>query len=537
MAAEPREASDAPEDVPGLVRAARVLRERWWIVAICAVVCVAVSVAYLERQPKQYTATSKLQFTANSIPSQVAGVPQNQTIDPEGEKATNLQLVTATPVAELVVKELKLSKSASEVLSQISASNPNDDYIVDIAATDTSPERAAALANAFAQQYVVYSQRENEAQLIKGEQLINQKLAQLPSGDTVDRANLQALSQKLLLLQAVQTGNAKVIATATPPGSPSAPKIKSTAIVALVVGLLLGVGLIFLLEVIDRRIKTLEELERFYRLPALASIPHLPRRVRDERSRELILEPFRILRNGLPLLAPGGHPKTILVTSAVAGEGKTTIAVGLARASAVGGRNVILVEADLRRPSVSSSLEMGPNTASGLTTVLFGDSDPLELLTPVPDVERLHVLRSGPVPLNAVDMLRSDRLTGVFERLAAHADLLIVDAAPLCPVVDTRTLLDEVDIDACLVVARLGVTTRDQARNARVVLERRRLTRVGLVANDPSAALDGYYYDRRTAANPGEQSAETPSENGHRTAAGSNPRVDPSGRRARGNRR
>ncbi len=525
MAAEQREGTGAPEDVPGLVRAARVLRERWWIVAICAVVCLGVAVAYLERQPKEYTATSKLQFTANSIPSQVAGVPQNQTIDPEGEKATNLQLVTATPVAELVVKELKLSKSPSAVLSQISASNPNDDYIVDIAATDTSPERATALANAFAQQYVVYSQRENEAQLIKGEQLINQKLSQLPSGDTVDRANLQALYQKLLLLQAVQTGNAKVIATATPPGSPSAPKVKSTAIVALVVGLLLGIGLVFLLDVIDRRIRSLEELEQFYRLPALASIPYLPRHVRDERSRELALEPFRILRNGLPLLSPGGHPKTILVTSAVAGEGKTTIAVGLARASALGGQDVILVEADLRRPSVSSSLGLGPNTSPGLTTALFGDSDPLELLAPVPDVGRLHVLRSGPVPLNAVDMLHSDRLTGVFERLASHADLVVIDAAPLCPVVDTRTLLDEVDVGACLVVARIGATTRDQARSARVVLERRRLTGVGLVANDPSAALDGYYYDRRAAA---DASAGESQENGRRGA------IDSGGDAARG---
>ncbi|HEX3692047.1 MAG TPA: GNVR domain-containing protein [Solirubrobacteraceae bacterium] len=508
MTPEQREGTGAPEEVPGLLRAARVVRERWWIVAICAAVCLLVTVAYLESRPKEYTATSKLQFTANSIPSQVAGVPQNQTIDPEGEKATNLQLVTATPVAELVVKALKLSKSPSSVLDQIAASNPNNDYIVDVAATDTSPERAAALANAFAQQYVVYSQRENEAQLIKGEQLINQKLAQLPSGDTADRANLQALYQKLLLLQAVQTGNAKVIATATPPGSPSAPKIKSSAVVALIVGLLLGIGLIFLLDVIDRRVKSLDELERFYRLPALASIPHLPRHVRDERDRELTLEPFRILRNGLPLLSPGGHPKTVLVTSAVAGEGKTTTAVGLARASALAGQDVILVEADLRRPSVSSSLEMGPNTAPGLTTALFGDSDPLELLTPVPGVERLHVLRSGPVPLNAVDMLRSERLTGVFERLASRADLLVIDAAPLCPVVDTRTLLDAVEIDACLVVGRIGVTTRDQARGAHVVLERRPLSGVGLVVNDPSAALDGYYYDRRAARTADEEAGE-----------------------------
>lgn len=519
MNPEQQQSSSTPTDVPGLVRAARVLRERWWVVAICALVSLLVAVVYLERQPKEYTATAKLQFIANSIPSQVAGVPQNQSIDPEGEKATNLQLVTATPVAELVIKALGLRTRPSALLEQISASNPNDDYIVDVAATDTSPTRAARIANAFAQQYVVYSQRENESQLIKGEELINRKLSQLSSTDTIDRTNLQALYQKLLLLQAVQTGNAKVIATATAPGAPSSPKTKATAVVALVVGLLLGLGLIFLLDVIDRRVKSLEELEQLYQLPAVASIPQLPRRAQGERAQELALEPFRILRNGLPLLSPAGQVKTVLVTSAVAGEGKTTIALGLARASALGGADVILVEADLRRPSVSSSLEMGASTAPGLTTALFGDSDPLELLNPASGIERLQVLRSGPVPLHAADMLRSERLAGVFARLASNADLVVIDAAPLCPVVDTRTLLDDVEIDACLVVARIGDTTRDQARAARQVLERRRLVGIGigLVGNDPGAALDTYYYDRRSSSASDSEVAE--SDEGERVGA------------------
>lgn len=490
----PRDRVSTTSEVPGIVQALRVLRERWWVIAICAVVSLMSALIYVERQPKQYTATAKLQFTSNNIPSQVAGVPESQSIDPEGEKATNLQLVTATPVAAQVIKALKLDTTPAALLEEVSASNPNNDYIVDVSVTDAQARRAATIANSFAEQYVVYSQQEKEAQLARGEQLINQKLSQLPIGDTVDRANLRSLSQKLLLLQAVQTGNARVVGTATIPGSPSSPKVKSTVLVALIVGLLLGVGLAFLLNLIDRRAKSLEELEQLYGLPAMTSIPRLPRRMQTAQEFEPALEPFRILHNGLALVGHGKHVKTVLVTSAVAGEGKTTVALGLARAIALSGQHVILVDADLRRPSVGSQLGLTDSSQQGLTSALFREADPLDLLSSPPeDVDRLQVLTSGPVPLHAGDMLRSDRLADVFATLAATADLVVIDAAPLLPVVDTRTLLDQVAIDACLIVGRVGTTTRDQTRRVRAVLERRQLSGVGLVVNDPNETGSTYY--------------------------------------------
>jgi polysaccharide biosynthesis transport protein len=483
-----------PSEVPGIVQALRVLRERWWVIAICGLVAMVSALVYVERQPKQYTATSKLQFTSNNIPSQVAGVPESQSIDPEGEKATNLQLVTTTPVATQVIKTLKLNTTAPELLEEVTASNPNNDYIVDVSVTDAHPGRAAAIANAFAEQYVIYSQQEKEAQLVRGEQLINQKLAQLPPDDTTDRANLRNLSQKLLLLQAVQTGNAKVVGTATVPGSPSSPKVKSTVLIALIVGLLLGVGLAFLLNLIDRRVKSLEELEQLYGLPAMASIPQLPRRMQTGREFEPALEPFRILHNGLALVAQGKKVKVVLLTSAVAGEGKTTAAIGLARASALSGLKVILVDADLRRPSLGAQLGLTSSREEGLTTALFQGKDPLDLLSsPEDEVDQLQVLTSGPVPLHATDMLRSDQLSDVFAAIAAAADIVVIDAAPLLPVVDTRTLLDEVAIDACLIVGRVGTTTRDQTRRVRTVLDRRKLTGLGLVVNDPTETGTTYY--------------------------------------------
>jgi polysaccharide biosynthesis transport protein len=492
---KPAHETSTSAEVPGLVRVLKVLRERWWVVLLCPIVALAVAVVYVERQPKQYTAVAKLQFSNNSLPSQVAGVSGSQSVDPEGEKATNVELVTTPPVAELVVKSLKLKMTSGELLEQVSASNPQNDYIVDISVTDSDPGQAATIANAFARQYVVYSEAQNINQLVKGEQLITRKIEQLPSTDTVDRANLLGLYQKLLLLQSVQSGNAQVVSTAAIPGSPSSPKKKSTAIIALVLGLLLGIGLAFVLDLIDRRVKSWEEFEELYGIPALASIPRLPRRPRSARDLEIALEPFRILNNGLSLLPHAGSIDTVVVTSAIAGEGKTSVALGLARAAAYSEREVILVEADLRRPSLEQRLDL-PKSPHGLTSALHNGVNPMELLRePIPDLQGyFRLLSSGPIPLNATNLMASKRLIEIFETLASHADLVVIDSAPLLPVADTRVLLDGTNFDACLVVGRAGVTTRDQVHRARLVVERLHLKSVGLVVNTLDEMTDGYGY-------------------------------------------
>ncbi len=363
-------------ETPGLVRALQVLRERWLVIVLCALVSLVAAVAYVEHKPNQYTATSSLQFTTNSIPSQVAGVGSGQSLDPEGEKNTNVQLVTTTPVAALVIRALGLKTTPAELLGEVSASDPQSDYIVDIAVTHENPRLAAKIANSFAQQYVTYSQRQNEEQLIKGQQLIARRSAQLPPGDTADRANLNALSQKLLLLQAVATANARVANVASIPESPSSPNRKATAAVAVIFGLLLGIGLAFLFNLLTTRVKSWEEIEEMYGVRSLAGIPQRGR-ADTRREQDVELEPFRILHNGLSLLAPDGTVKTVLVTSAVSGEGKTTVAIGLANAAAQSGIDVVLVEADLRRPTFSQRLRVD-SRAHGLVDALFNDEDPLE---------------------------------------------------------------------------------------------------------------------------------------------------------------
>ena len=195
--AAPAHETSTSTETPGS-RALCMFGERWWVVALCPIVALVVAAIYVECQPAQYTATAKLQFVSNSLPSQVAGVSGEQVVDPEGVKATDVQLVTTPPVAALVVSQLKLKMTPNELLEEVSASNPQNDYIVDVTATVGNPHEAAAIANAFAEQYVLYSQTQNVEQLVKGEQLITHKIEELPPSDTVDRANLRGLYQKLL---------------------------------------------------------------------------------------------------------------------------------------------------------------------------------------------------------------------------------------------------------------------------------------------------------------------------------------------------
>ena len=140
------------------------------------------------------------------------------------------------------------------------------------------------------------------------------------------------------------------------------------------------------------------------------------------------------------------------------------MALGL-RAAAYSEREVILVEADLRRPSLEQRLDLS-RSPHGLTSALYNGENPLDLLrAPFPDLQSsFRFLSSGPIPLNATNLMASGRLVEIFETLASHADLVVIDSAPLLPVADTRVLLDSIDLDTCLLVGRAGITTRDQVR-------------------------------------------------------------------------
>ena len=487
-------------DASPLLTGVRVIRERWMLVLAAIVICTGVVVAFSLTATKQYEATASVLVRPSNLTALIDPSAGTQNLDQQREQGTSLLLAQSTAVAQRVKTELHLTDAPTDLLGQISATSEPDANLINITAQDPDPRRAATLANAFASQFVSYRADADRNRIVQGEDLLRKQLSQLAPTATAERTELGQALQKVIALRAVTTGDAEVVDRATVPVAAASPRPKRDAVLGLLLGIVAGVAMAFLADLFDRRLKTVEGFEARYGLRALAAVPHQPRDPTTARERHAVLEPFRILRSSLGFLGLAREVRVIMVTSAVPGEGKSTIAVGLARAAALAGQRVVLVEADLRRPTFHQQFELGSDPR-GLTTALMG-APVDELLRPVLDGS-LHVLPSGPLPLNSAEILRSAEMVTVLQQLTDEADLVILDAPPLLPVADAQALLDLPPVDACLVVARAFRTTRDDVRRARAVLERHRLQNLGLVVNGLDEREASYtYYDTTDAGMP-----------------------------------
>jgi succinoglycan biosynthesis transport protein ExoP len=477
--------------------ALRVLRERWWVVVAVPLVTTAIAVGLASTATKSYEASSRLLIRESSLGGSLVGVPDQSTSDPQRLASTSLALVTSNAVGMRVKQALKLPDDPAALIGQTSVSAEPDSDLVSVTVSDTDPERAAKIANAFAQQFVAFRRDSDRETILQGERQLEQRIAALSASQTDRRRQLEDALAKLQALEVVQTGNAQVIDLAAVPTEPASPKPKRDAALGLVLGLALGLALAFLIEQLDRRVKTVEEFESLYRMRALTSVTDQQGRQSGSgavRDRTAQLEPYRILRSSLAMLSPGGGPQIILVTSAVLGEGKSTVAAGLAEALALAGDSVILVEADLRRPSLHRHFPL-EGDRRGLTTALIGGTPPSELLrSPIHSLRSLRVLPSGPLPPASAELLRSAEMSRLLEELKGMADVVILDAPPLLPVADAQVLLANQHVDACVVVARAFRTTRDEARRARAALDRHRIEQAGLVVTGLRQHETGYGY-------------------------------------------
>jgi receptor protein-tyrosine kinase len=476
-----------------LLNGLRVIRERWWIIALTTVVVTLALLALALSGTKQYEATSSLLIRSSDLTSLI-DPSAGQNADPAREAATNLLLVQSSAVAERVQRRLGGATSADDLLARIDPTVEPDADLINITATDPDPAQAARIANAFADQFVAFRRDGDRRRADDGADLLRQQIAALPPGQSSQRIELEQALQKVNALKAVTTGDAEVVDKAKVPTTAASPLPKRAAIEGLVLGLALGVAIVFLIDLFDRRVKDIEDFETRYRARALTTIPYRARDPLTQRDRQAALEPFRILRNGLNFLAVDKDVRVVLVTSAVTGEGKSTVAAGLARAIALAGQSVVLVEVDLRRPTFHQQFDLDGDHR-GLTSSLVGGVPVTDLLRPVlPGLRTLTVLPSGPIPPNSAELLRSAEMSRVLQELKLEAEFIVLDAPPLLPVADTQVLLDNPHVDACLLVGRAYVTTRDEIRRTRAVLDRHRMRNVGLVVNGTREVDADYDY-------------------------------------------
>jgi capsular exopolysaccharide synthesis family protein len=479
-----------------LATAIRIFRRRWLLIVGVMIACLAVAIVKHEKAAKSYTASASVRFQSGTLSDAALQVASSGSGEPQREADTEVLVAHSPEVAELVLHQLvsegiHLSSSAGQLLEEVKVEAAQNADVLNVIASTASAARSAALANAFAQQYIAFRASSQLSGIQLAESKLQQQIAGLPSGSP-ELASLQQSVQRLNALRAVAGGGANVIGLATPPGEPSGQHLSTAIVIGILVGLAVAFSLVFLLESLDRRIKSIEELEAEYRLPALTGVPQSAFRARRAAEREDQLEPYRILRSALDLAAVSHQLDTLLVTSAIEGEGKTTVAVDLAHAVALTGRHTVLIELDLRRPTLARHFDLDPSL--GITTALVGEATLEEMLVkPLEDVPSLTVLGSGRLPHNPSELLSSPRIAEMISELSTEDGIVIIDAPPLNPVADTQVLLNNPAIHASIIVARVDQTTRDEVRRARGILDRHMVSPIGIaVTGLRDASLYGY---------------------------------------------
>src|SRR5690606_7463421 len=312
--------------------------------------------------------------------------------------------------------------------------------------------------------------------------------------------------------QDLQVPDSRVISTATAPISPSHPRKALSLALALVLSAMLGVGLAFLLEYLDNGMTTARDVEETLSLPHLASIPLVlaekgsggkPLKPHDylvQKPLSAFSESLRSLRSALQLSNVDNPPKVILFTSALPSEGKTTTSVSFARAAAASGLKVVLVDCDVRHPSVHKAFGLATPTA-GLVELLAERLDP-EAVRIEDDKTSLRILPIATGTANPPDLMASSQMQLLFERLRGEYDLVVIDSAPVLPVSDSRVLARMAD--QTVFVVRWNETPRDAAQSAikELRLYGADIAGVALAAVDTAAQAKygygdgGYYYGK-----------------------------------------
>src|SRR6266849_4131246 len=309
----------------------------------------------------------------------------------------------------------------------------------------------------------------------------------------------------------LRSNNFRIIDAARVPTSPSEPNIPRNLSFALVLGVISGVGLAFLLENMDNTVRTPEQAQAISGLPSLGMIPlgsksanhgATGKRLALTASKEVVetvtlvrpqsqmAESYRALRTSLLLSNLGAPPKVIMVTSARPQEGKTTTSINSAIVLAQKGVRVLLVDADLRRPSIHKTLGMGPR--SGLSNVLTGSATVQQTIATSPILPNLFIMPAGTPPPNPAELLASSHMKDLLAELREQFDHIVIDTPPTLSVTDAVVLSPRAD--ATILVIRSGQTTKQALRRARDILMQVNAHVAGVLLNAVDLTSPDYYY-------------------------------------------
>lgn len=514
-----------------------VLRRRWWIIAACVGLTAASALAASLLQTSVYEASATLliqQRTSDTLFDPNTG----QANDPQRAVDTEVQVVESRPVRQAVQKKLGNDVPA------VSASSVTGTNVIKVSVRSTDPALAANAANEYAAAYVQFKRKQAvddvlgaATQVQRKISQLQQQLAALPAGSG-QRAGFEQqialFQQQLDQLQvgaSIKTGGAEIVAKAGTPTSPVEPKpLRNTALGAAL-GLLLGVGLAFLVDHFDDRIRSKEDFEDVAAgIPVLALIPSMPgwRKPAEEHVATLeisaspIAEAYRSVRTAIQFMAIETPVKVLQITSPVPGEGKTTTAANVAVVFARAGARTVLIDCDLRRPRLHRFF--GLSSEPGLTDLVIGQAQLEHVIKPVEADKQLWVVPAGTSTPNPSELLATAAFQRILEVVARGADFVIIDSPPVLPVTDGLVIANRVD--GTILVATAEQTTRRNVRRTLELLGQVGAPLIGTVLNRVREQ-EQYGYPRYGAY------AQGPRDRGADAGNGAASQVAPTGERRR----
>ena len=529
--------NDHPAEVAtaDLHRYLSVLRRRRSVILATTAAVVVVAVGLSFRQPDVYRASVQLLLRSTASENLVG----NRTAPDSQRQLTNEIGVIESDVVRMAVETDTGRRIPKDAVSARVATEGSD--IIRLTAESGTAAGAAELANAYARTYVEWRRQQRVDDLLAAGGEIQARIDGLQASLDQASAPLKDLDRRLstenlvdarralieeraaladqldpqlgrleeqlafhqrqldelqLTAKLAESGGLQVMSQAAPPERASSPRPERAGLVALAVGVMLGLALALVFEFFDDSIKDRGDLELASGgLPVLAAIPKVRRGQREvlfpvEEPHSNVAEAYRLLRTSLSFFSSEGPIRIVQVTGAGAGEGKTTTAANLAVALAQAGQRVVAVSCDLRRPRLHEFFD-APND-SGLTSALAGHTSVSQLLQKVAADDGLRLLASGPTPPNPSELLGSRRAEQAIEAVADLADVVVVDCPPVLPVTDA--LLVSQLVDATLFVAAANLTSKRQVRRAVGLLRQSGAPIVGTVLTEVTGE-DAYGYE------------------------------------------
>lgn len=494
----------------------RLLRRQRLLVLAAVIIAAGAGAAYSILKTAVYEASADLQFNDQSQDLAVLGLPVPLPQDPARQAAAASEVITSKRVVDAVFEKLDGELSRDAILDSVETSVDSATNLVTIATTADNADLAARIANEFARQTRLTATATERTRL---RQAARRAQRSLRRGDpTAETEALTGQRVSVLLSLASIAKPVEIVTAASPPGSPASPKPVRDTLLAMLLGLIFGLLAAFVRDSLDRRLTDAHEIQHQLHVPmvgyvdaeALGGVGFT--RNGMQQGTDPGIESFRILRSNVEFLAGEGAIRTVAVSSPVAEEGKSTVAAGLATASALAGKRVLLIECDLRRPVLAERFKLAAQP--GLTDWIAGNVKPADVVQatridqdrPAPQetaqqvgVETgiLATIVAGSPTSRPAEQLASERFRTLLSQVRKVYDLVVLDCAPLLPVGDALEILPYVD--GTLICIRLDQTTREQAAAAKSTVDHLPQRPIGLVITGVRPGREGYYYGYYTS--------------------------------------